>query len=309
MMHGAHCCPKCGPAWTSTSLFLGSACDEQLPIHGHCQDAPVKDSCYIINRKSCVLPEGGFQESQLPFSSHWPVDCRQRSEHCVCAPRTHSHSPKQTLHSTIQIINRRFKSHTMQTSASLNKWPTSNSIHHTGRNLDWKRATAIQITFLSETVEVDSVDTCWYSIPPFTQSANLSPRMPVPTCVLPTPIILVAFVAFACSGIVAYYSVPGKTSLTPNWMTLCTLWVSFASMFYTSNFGELYAGVVNCTASTIPDNELAQILESGGNFSSQNIIWDRLLRCLRLDTFRGEALNAKYRMVMETKGEKGARKR
>ncbi len=98
MMHGAHCCPKCGPAWTSTSLFLGSACDEQLPIHGHCQDAPVKDSCYI-NRKSCVLPEGGFQESQLPFSSHWPVDCRQRSEHCVCArhARTVTHQNKHCI--------------------------------------------------------------------------------------------------------------------------------------------------------------------------------------------------------------------
>lgn len=91
--------------------------------------------------------------------------------------------------------------------------------------------------------------------------------------------------------------------------------VSFASMFYTSNLGELHTGVVNCTASTIPDNELARIgmklhlqgpdWSQGATSVHKKIVWERLVKCLRLDTSCGQALpNAKYRMVRKPRGKR-----
>lgn len=58
------------------------------------------------------LPEGGFQESQLPFSSHWPVDCRQRSEHCVCVRHT------RTITQQNKHCNPQFKSSTVGSKAT-----------------------------------------------------------------------------------------------------------------------------------------------------------------------------------------------
>lgn len=58
------------------------------------------------------LPEGGFQESQLPFSSHWPVDCRQRSEHCVRARHT------RTITQQNKHCNPQFKSSTVGSKAT-----------------------------------------------------------------------------------------------------------------------------------------------------------------------------------------------